>query len=234
MDRETVNNIINKQDSDSHWASVPIIKHGDKVINLADAVGNKAKTPVGAPNQPELFPGESFYQFDRTKFCGEASYDELKDMITNACEGCTMQKRVCGVKGRYKTTYQLRCDHYRCANAKEVQNNFNDGQFTKDGLKKATVKQQSSTTAFSRMDDRKIRSKKKPKQKNSDMKRKKVVDHRGNQPVKESADKSNNTKANQRRGGLANLAESPETRCQMNVTIFMNNESGNFERQHFL
>ena len=198
---DIVSSIQAWQDDASSWVSNPIINHGGTNVSLSEAVGNKATTPTGLPNPPQCYPTKSKYQFDPLQFSGPNAYPALRDMLKNACTGCTLYEQR---KDTTKHIYQLRCNRYPTDHKSSVK--FSDPQcFTKDNVVPMTNKRSTthSQAAFSRMQNPKLRSK--PRTKKASDRR----DHETKQ-----------TQKNKRI--FCNRAAEHDSRCKMNIKIFMN------------
>ncbi len=81
-------------------------------------MGDFSATPVGAINQPNVYPSgkaASFYRFDPDLYQGEQLWPTLKAMLINAgcVSGCRLTKKYSSLRVsiNWKATYQLSCCH---------------------------------------------------------------------------------------------------------------------------
>jgi hypothetical protein len=80
----------------NQWTSNIVIPQGDGFLDISSALmGEFATTPVGATNQPTVYPSgkaASFYHFDPDLYKGEQSWPTLKAMLINAgrVSGCRL------------------------------------------------------------------------------------------------------------------------------------------------
>jgi hypothetical protein len=81
-------------------------------------MGGFSATPVGATNQPNVYPSgkaASFYRFDPDLYQGEQSWPTLKAMLINAgrVSGCRLTTKYLSLRVsiNWKATYQLSCCH---------------------------------------------------------------------------------------------------------------------------
>ena len=127
-------------------------------------------------------------------------------MLKNACPGCTLYEQRSDTK---RHRYQLRCNRY-CIEHKGS-NTFSPQCFTKDNVPPVTNKRSTSYSqaAFSRMKNNKMKSKP----------RAKLACDRREQPTSQ-------TQRNKRI--YSNRAKDSETRCHMNIQIFMDKRDGSW------
>ena len=203
---DIVSSLLAWQDKKSSWASAPVVNHGGTYVSLSDGVGENAKSPDGVPNPPLFHPTHSKYQFDPGQFKGIGDYPALCEMLKDACPGCTLYEQR---KDTERHRYQLRCNRY--PKEHKDSNTFSPQCFTKDNVPPATNKRSTSYSqaAFSRMKNHKMKSKPGVKQ---------ACDRR-EQPTSQ-------TQRNKRI--YSNRAKEHETRCHMNIQIFMDKRDGSW------
>ena len=159
MNSDTVKALVNEQDRASHRLQPVTVPHGDLQIPLCGAVGKDACPPPNAPDQPDVYPRNSQYMFDREKYCGKNSFNDLKKMLVRACSGCTLYLQEEARESHHYLTWCFRCNHYP-VQGETSKPKFKEGHFTKEGVKEESYKQHSSKNkgAFSRMKSPKTRS----------------------------------------------------------------------------
>ena len=117
---DLTSDICSLVDKNNQWSSAILIPQGDGLLDVSSALmGVLSSTPpVGATNQPTVFPvgkSASFYRFDPDQFYGEEAWPALKHMLVSAgrASGCRMQTRSSYVRVsiNQKATYELRCCH---------------------------------------------------------------------------------------------------------------------------
>ena len=170
------------------------------------------QSPIKFPNQTSFHPKNSWYQFDLKKFKGEESKDNLIATLKQSCKGCSMHLHK--DLNKTKKNFHLCCVHYPLQHKSSLK--FSDTQkISKDDCMTETVKMQKgkNNNAFSRMDNPKLRTKKKNKA---------TVDRREIQN-----DVSIIQKANNRRVAIV-CAASSETRCHMNLHVFLDEKAGSW------
>jgi hypothetical protein len=88
--------IFHLVDENNQWSSTIVIPQGDGFLCISSALlGDFSATPVGATNQPNVYPSgkvASFYRFDPDLYQGEQSLPTLKAMLINA--GCVSGYRL--------------------------------------------------------------------------------------------------------------------------------------------
>ena len=117
MHLKTVEELTGWQDIASQWDSNPIIHHNGRPVGLCRSCGPNARTPDGSPDQTNVHPRHSLYQFDTKKFLGPKYLDLLILTIKLSCIGCTLFLQQ---KNTNKHTYQLHCNHYPTQHASTV------------------------------------------------------------------------------------------------------------------
>ncbi len=106
-------------DENNQWSCTIVIPQGDRFLDISSALmGAFSATPVGATNQPNVYPSgkaASFYCFDSDLYQGEQSWPTLKAMLINAghVSGCRLTTKYSSlqVSINRKATYQLSCCH---------------------------------------------------------------------------------------------------------------------------
>jgi hypothetical protein len=92
---------------------------GDGFLDISSALmGDFSVTPVGATNQPNVYPSgkaASFYRFDPDLYQGEQSWPTLKAMLISAgrVSGCRLTTKYLSLRVsiNQKATYLLSCCH---------------------------------------------------------------------------------------------------------------------------
>ncbi len=80
----------------NQWSSTIVIPQGDGFLDISSALmGDFSSTPVGATNQPTVYPSgkaASFYHFYPDLYQGEQSWPTLKAVLINAgrVSGCKL------------------------------------------------------------------------------------------------------------------------------------------------
>ena len=178
-------------------------------LDLSRCVGKDAVTPIHATDQPfpGLYPHSSVFRFP-IKFRGAGAVDDIKKLLERGCAGCELfsQKDHHGLNNN---RYELRCKRY---NVQKVSNeeDFVPGKFSKQNTKTESIKIQRSKNgepAIKRMKNNKMKSQ---------VKGLNPTDRRGSKSATK-LDKANS----QKKRTQSNLAESKETKCQMNIQFFM-------------
>ncbi len=88
-------------DENNQWSCTIVIPQGDGFLDISSALmGDFSATPVGATNQPNVYPSgkaASFYCFDPDLYQGEQSWTTLKAMLINAgrVNGCRLTTNIC-------------------------------------------------------------------------------------------------------------------------------------------
>ncbi len=86
----TSSDICRLVDENNQWSCTIVIPQGDGFLDISSALmGDFSATPVGATNQPNVYPSgkaATFYRFDPDLYQGEQSWPTLKAMLINA--GC--------------------------------------------------------------------------------------------------------------------------------------------------
>ncbi len=83
-------------DENNQWSCTIVIPQGDGFLDISSAlIGDFSATPVGATNQPNVYPSgkaASFYPFDPDLYQGEQLGPTLKAMLINAghVSGCRL------------------------------------------------------------------------------------------------------------------------------------------------
>jgi len=106
-------------DENNQWSCTIVIPQGDGFLDISSALmGDFSATPVGATNQPNVYPSgkaASFYRFDPDLYQGEQSWPTLKVMLINAghVSGCRLITKYLSLRVSInrKATYQLSCCH---------------------------------------------------------------------------------------------------------------------------
>jgi hypothetical protein len=106
-------------DENNQWSCTIVIPIGDGFLDIFSALmGDFSATPVGATNQPNVYPSgkaASFYCFDPDLYKGEQSWPALKAMLINAgcVSGCRLTTKYSSLRVSInrKATYQLSCCH---------------------------------------------------------------------------------------------------------------------------
>jgi hypothetical protein len=89
-------NICRLVDENNQWSCTIVIPQGDGFLDISSALmGDFSATPVGASNQPNVYPSEkaaSFHCFDSDLYQGEQLWPTLKVMLINAghVSGCRL------------------------------------------------------------------------------------------------------------------------------------------------
>jgi hypothetical protein len=103
----------------NQWSPTIVIPQGDGFLGISSTLmGNFSATPVGATNQPTVYPSgkaASFYRFNPDLYQGEQSWPTLKAMLINPGRDSecrlTMKYLSLQVSINRKATYQLSCCH---------------------------------------------------------------------------------------------------------------------------
>jgi hypothetical protein len=93
-----ISDICRLVDKNNQWSCTIVIPQGDGFLDISSALmGDFSATPVGATNQPNVYPSgkaASFYRFDPDLYLyqGEQSWPTLKTMLINAghVSGCRL------------------------------------------------------------------------------------------------------------------------------------------------
>jgi len=201
--------------SSLHWQQLPVVLHDGASVELCHAIGENACTPPNAPNQPEMYPRRSHYQFDSKVYKGIQAADDIIKLVKSFCPGCRLYSQRTNGTTKLGTTLTLCCNHYQTLSSGSI-GNFVAGKFSKVGVVKENVKGRSGTkkedgnTSFKRMVNSKMKSKP------NNQRRRKTVDERGKKPVSKS--KKPPIPVTRRTGGVRKA--DPEERCVMNIKVF--------------
>jgi hypothetical protein len=119
MNYESISNeICHLVEQANIWSSTITIPQGDEFLDISSAaMGKLSATPIGASNQPFIFPkgkSASVYRLDPEIF-NENSWPKIKDMLTKVgcVSGCRLSvshmdtRKTCN----RLASYTLRCTH---------------------------------------------------------------------------------------------------------------------------
>ena len=90
------------------WRQPLVLPHSNKIINLSNAIGKNPTTPPDAPDQPDRYIQQSKYQLDKY-YKGIEMYDEVKQLIKNACPECILVQNRGKGKSMSCIRWQLSC-----------------------------------------------------------------------------------------------------------------------------
>ena len=139
MDSEVVQYLIDTQDSEANWDECSVIHHKSQQIGLCQAVGDKAKTPDGAADQPAKFLKNFKYMFDPDLYNGIESADDIEKTIRSACPGCDLTGQRKAKKVANGIEFSFYCPHYFLLDPKKA-SKFKPGEWIKDGVNGDTNK----------------------------------------------------------------------------------------------
>lgn len=142
MDCATADVLIHSADNNNEWNQQLFIIHNDKWLDITSAaMGGSSTTPLGAPDQPTMYPKGSVYRFD-TKFKGIDKIDEVIRMLhlLDVQPGCAVTIRTSKTKESSTRlgTWMLSCSQYRTPPKNE--NKYEEEQFTHSNMKKPSSK----------------------------------------------------------------------------------------------
>ena len=215
MDTTLIDSLKNILLSSFHWEQEPVVLHDGTSVDLCLAIGQNSSCPPNAPNQPEMFPKKSHYQFDNKIYKGIGAGDAIEKLVKSFCPGCRLYRQRKNSTTVGGVTFTFCCNHYKTLDS-QFEDNFAVGKFSKVGVVKENVKGRSGTkkedgnTSFSRM----VNSKMKSKQKNQ--RSRKTLDQRGKNSVYKN--KKPTIPVTKRTVGVR--PADVEERCLMNIKVF--------------
>ena len=217
MDNETAKMLCSIQDQNRHWTQPFKLKHHDVTIDLAEAVGDKARIPHNNIDQACNYSKGTFYRFDSKKFNGKESFPDIDKLVQDICVVCSLYLQRNGFQNAHKTSYQWRCQCYKHIPLSHM-DQFEPGKFGKIGTQKESVKE-IRKSVFLRMNHSKLKYR--PHKPNL-ARRKRTNKHNGYHT------RNKTLQAHATRRTFTHSAISKDQRCMMCVNIFMDKISGDW------
>ena len=93
MDTTLIDSLKNIRLSSLHWEQEPVVLHDGTSVNLCYAIGENSLSPPNAPNQPEMYPKRSHYQFDNKIYKGIGAGDAIEKLVKSFCPGCRLYRQ---------------------------------------------------------------------------------------------------------------------------------------------
>jgi hypothetical protein len=143
MDCATADLLVQSAENNHQWNQELFIIHNDKWLDITSAAkGGSSSTPLGAPDQPTVYPNGSLYRLD-TKFKGIDKSEEVIRMLRllDVHPGCAVTIRH-STKKQSSTrlgTWRLYCSQYRKP-PKDTNKEFEEEQFSQSNMKHPTSK----------------------------------------------------------------------------------------------
>ena len=104
------------QGTQCNWVSNLVLtcNNGDNIvkIELCQAVGENARQPEGAVNQPTYQGPKSKFCFDKNQFKGIEAKDDIIKVLRDSFPNCTLFLQDDGKGIRTKNSFLLRFNHY--------------------------------------------------------------------------------------------------------------------------
>ena len=88
MNSDTTASLLEEHRRRSHWRQPLLSPVDETVVDLSVAVGTGAKTPAGSTSHPSVYPNNSRYLFDPSKYSGVGSLKQLTADIESCCPEC--------------------------------------------------------------------------------------------------------------------------------------------------
>ena len=231
MNTETIKSILDIHESNLHWVQDGILHHNGVNIQIWSLVGEKCQ-PIpyrDKLDQPTIYPLNCSYRFNPSEYHGEESLDKMKQTMKSMCPGCSLYQHT-HYQTKVGTVYTFRCSHYNVGN--EVKTN--KGEFTKTGVKRASIKRSNRKSSWKRTTNPKLKHSRKRGGKgaiktNRDgtsiaaatigKKRAKTADRRGKVAIVSTQKAAESLK----KRTLSDTAQSQEKRCNQHIKVLMVN-----------
>ena len=93
MDATVIDSLKSILVSSLHWKQEPVLLHDGISVELCHAIGENCFTPPNVPNQPEMYPRKSHYQFDNEMYKGIGAGPAIEKLVKSFCPGCRLYKQ---------------------------------------------------------------------------------------------------------------------------------------------
>ena len=87
MDTTLIDSLKSILVSSLHWKQEPVVLHDGTSVELCHAIGENPFTPPNAPNQPEMYPRKSHYQFDNKIYKGIEAAPAIAKLVKSFFPG---------------------------------------------------------------------------------------------------------------------------------------------------